>query len=56
MKISELIRKLKEIQAKEGDLDVKYAGEGGSEETLNFVDIEKSFDVRGKERRYILLN
>ena len=56
MKISEIIRKLKEIQAKEGDLDVKYSGEAGDEETLYFVDVEESFDADGKKRRYVLLS
>ena len=56
MKISELIQKLKDIKEHEGDIDVKYSGEGGSEETLDFVDVEKSFDVDGDEHRYILLN
>ena len=55
MKISELIQKLKKIKEQEGDLDVKYAGEAGSEETLYFVDVEKAFGADGKESRYILL-
>lgn len=56
MKISELIQNLKDIKEHEGDLDVKYSGEGGSEENVYFVDVEKSFDVDGEEHRYILLN
>lgn len=59
MKISELIQKLKDINEQEGDLDVKYAGEDGSEETLCFVDVEKVSNVLGKdgtESKYILLN
>lgn len=56
MKISELIEELKKIRSQEGDVDVKYSGEAGSEENVYFVDVEKHYDVDGELHKYVLIS
>ena len=56
MKISDLIDKLARLKETEGDLEVKHSTEGGSEESVYFVDVEKAYDVDGMMHKYILLS
>ena len=56
MKITELVEKLKDIHSREGEIDVKYSGEAGSDENVYFVDVEKSYDVDGESHKYVLIS
>lgn len=52
MRISELVKNLKDIKEKHGDIPVKYNGEQGEDDkTVDFIEIEKERD----ERNYVLL-
>ena len=56
MTISDLIKQLTRLKETEGDLDVKHSTEGGSEESVDFVDVEETYYVDGTTHKYILLN